>query len=110
METYKRFEIMFSMEKDLGTAVCKDVDINMSEATTGSPFLEKHVNPYNIGSTPFLVINTPANVVDDILNDTLPPLSHRQSQENVCQPKNIMVSGKCSIKLFSCDFFFFFRN
>lgn len=103
METYKRFEIMFSMEKDLGkSTVCKDDDINMSETTNDSPFLEQHVNAYNIGSTPFLVKNTPANVVDDILNDTLPPLSHRQSQENIFQPKKKLVSGEYSTKWFLC--------
>lgn len=112
METYKRFEIMFSIEKDFGTTVVKNVDINMSEATNGSPFLEEHVNTYNqcnIGSTPFLVKNTPANVVDDILNNTMSPFSQRQSQKNICQSQQNVVSGEYSTKLFLCEDFFFLQ-
>lgn len=90
MESYKRFEMVLSMDKCLkGIAfepVDKGGDVHMSESSSTS--FENHLYSDIARSTPFMVANTPINCVDDILNDLLTPAAQPQSKKETFPGKN----------------------
>lgn len=99
METYKRFEMVSTMEKCLKRSridpIENENEFHMPETLNT---LQNHVRSDNMVSTPFLVANTPMHGVNDILDDLLTPTASQFQSPKIKNENEEMVSGK---RLFS---------
>ena len=99
METYKRFEMVLSMEKSMNAIMFESTDKNddvpMPDVTNRSHEERSHLNrptPIDIADkTPFHVVNSPMNGVD-LLHELLTPAPSVQSQKVFKVPMASMAS------------------
>lgn len=105
METYKRFEMVLSMEKSMNAITFESTDnsddVPMPDVTNRSHEERSHLTGLTSNgipdNTPFHMVNSPMNGVD-LLHELLTPVQSIQSQK-VSVPVAPVVPGKKSFKI-----------